>query len=425
MKLFKTHKKLAVSSLALVVAIMAGGAAFAYFTSHGSGTGNAYVGSGANLSISQVTPTSQVIYDSLVSPMPPDTWNEAFSELNTSFGPASIGNAVTLASSGTTLSSVVVALDNWACQTGTGNGPTCVTTSPGARYPATMTLNVYDPSNLGSAIAGDTQTFNIPFRPSASATCAVGAGNTWAGAGYADDGSQWYDAATNTCNYGQTSTVTFNNFGGAVLPSNVVYKISYTPNSQSLTDPSNYLNVVLSTESTDVSVGSDTDPGNLYLDVPTDGSGAAAAGPSGQVSCTPATAGFVEYSTASDSGCGLGTTFNIPAVEFNATAPAGGYIDLVPGGPAQPVDFKITNSSPTSAYVHSVTFGIGSITGTSNTCLPGWFSLVQPTVPVDVTIPGNSSVTYQPSGALIALINEPVNQDGCEGGTVNLTFSST
>ena len=56
MKLFKTHKKLAVSSLALVVALVAGGAAFAYFTSGGTGTGSATIGSASPLAVSVGTP---------------------------------------------------------------------------------------------------------------------------------------------------------------------------------------------------------------------------------------------------------------------------------------------------------------------------------------------------------------------------------
>ena len=135
MKYFKTHRRAAVSSLALVVAIFAGGAAFAFFTTTGGGSGSAYTGTGGTVSITQLTPNSQVVYDSFVNPMPSSTPSEAFSQLAVDMnGPASVGNAVTLASPGTTLSSAVVALNNWACQTGNGNGPTCVTSNPNATY---------------------------------------------------------------------------------------------------------------------------------------------------------------------------------------------------------------------------------------------------------------------------------------------------
>jgi hypothetical protein len=409
MKLFKAHRKLSVTSLALVVAIFAGGAAYAYFSTTGGGTGNAYTGTGASVSITQLTPNSQVVYDSFVNPMPSSTPSEAFSQLAVDMnGPASVGNAVTLASAGKTLSSAVVALNNWACQVGNGNYLPCTTTVPGSTYPATMTFNVYDPSvSLTSPVATDTQTFAIPYRPSADAAhCGA-------------TSPEWYDAASSTCHSGQTTTVTFNSFTGSnlVLPSNVVYEISYTPTSNLLTDPSNYLNFSLSTESTNVSIGSDTNPGNLYMNIP---SATAAAGPSGQVTCQAQATGFVQYSTAAGTNCGLGTTLNIPVVEINAGA--GGYISLVPGGPAQPVDFSIYNGGSNPAYVQSVSFALTS----SNValCDLNWFSLVQPTIPVNVSIPAGATVNYQPSGAFISLMNEPYNQNACENATLNLTFSA-
>src|ERR1019366_231362 len=106
-------------------------------------------------------------------------------------GPASVGNAVTLASAGTTLSSAVVALNNWACESGNGNTLPCTTADPGSTYSATMTFNVYDPSSsLTSPIATETHTFAIPYRPSADAAhCGAGS-------------SEWYDAASAACHYG-------------------------------------------------------------------------------------------------------------------------------------------------------------------------------------------------------------------------------
>jgi len=426
------NKKLLVVGVAVAVAIGVGGGAFAYWTSNGTGSGAVALGTANAVQITQLPPTTSVVYDSIVSPSPADWWNQAFSELNTSFGPAAIGNAVTLASSTAPLNNVVVLVDNWACEVGNGNGPDCVTadtTGPDSTFPVTMTFTIFKPGStpgtVGTAITSDTQTFNIPFRPSAdTVNCAAGKA-TWA-TGYNTDGSQWYDAATKTCNWGQISPVTFNDFSpaGEVLPSNVIYGISYTPNSQGIKDPSNYLNVVLSTESTNVTVGSDTDPGNLYMNVPTDGSGAAAAGSGGEVSCTPAEAGFVEYSTASGSGCGLGLTNNIPAVQFNTSA--SGYIYLYPGGPGEAVNFSIYNPGSGPEDVHSVTF---STTDTVNethggTCYASWFTLVQPSVPVNVTIPAGATIKYQPSGASISLQDTSTNQDACQGLTMPLTFTS-
>ncbi len=106
-------KKLLVVGVAVAVALGVGGAAFAYFTSSGGGTGSAAVGTASNLSIHQIGTT---VYDSTVSPSPADWWSEAFSQLNVGEGPAEIGDAVTLASTSAPLSTVVVMLNNWACE---------------------------------------------------------------------------------------------------------------------------------------------------------------------------------------------------------------------------------------------------------------------------------------------------------------------
>jgi hypothetical protein len=422
------NKKVAVVGLTVALVMGVGGAAFAYFSSTGGGTGSAGVGTSSNLVIHQLGSTA--IYNSTVSPSPADWWSEAFSELNVGFGPAEIGDAVTLASTSAPLNNVVVMLDNWACEVGNGNGPNCVTADPGLTYPATLTFNIYDPANLVTPIATDTQTFAIPYRPSADPTnCPVGAA-TWA-AGYTSDGSQWYDPATKTCNWGQVSPVTFNfSPQDIMLPKNVVYGISYTPNSTSITDPSNYLNVVLSTEPTDVTVGSDNDLGNIFMDVPVGGSAAAGPGPSGaagapgQMSCTPAASGFLEYSTAAGlDGCGAGATNNIPAVQFNT----GGIGDLYPGT-SQPISFSVTNPGGGNEFVNSVAITVAAVSQTPaglllGTCEPGWFTISPAAVPFGFELaPGTTDYW---SAATITMTDETWNQDMCQGATVNLKFAST
>jgi hypothetical protein len=171
MKIFKTHRKLAVSSLALVVAVMAGGAAFAYFDTTGTGTGDAYVGSGSTVQITQLNSQTQTAYDSVLTPPTPDYWGLAFDATSTT----DLGNKVNLASSTTSLENVVVELDSQACET--GSGTTC-TTTPGATFTSSpITVTIY--STGGVILASDSQTFNIPYRPSAAAVaypseCTVG-----------------------------------------------------------------------------------------------------------------------------------------------------------------------------------------------------------------------------------------------------------
>jgi hypothetical protein len=186
------------------------------------------------------------------------------------------------------------------------------------------------------------------------------------------------------------------------------------------------LNVEESIEPTSVTVGSDTDPGNVFL-------ADTSVGASCEITNETVGTTFEQYSTAVDptTGCGettsLGTpatqTWFVPAVEFNASA--NNSINLVPGGPGQSVDFTITdNSSTTPAYIQAVTVGI-TPSSLPNGCNAAWFTIVQPSSPLDVTIPAGGSANYQPSGGSISLINEPVNQDACQGANLGLTFTAS
>jgi hypothetical protein len=135
MRFLKTHKKLAVSSIALVVALMTGGAAYAYFTSLGSGAGAAGTASATNVSITQIGAG----YDSLV-PSGSYTQDQCF-DCN---GPNELGNDITLNTpNASQLVNVVVAIDNWGAAEG--------------GVPMTLTIN-----NTVDGPISDTQAFNFP-----------------------------------------------------------------------------------------------------------------------------------------------------------------------------------------------------------------------------------------------------------------------
>ena len=111
MKLFKTHKKGVIASLAVAVAIFGGGAAFAYFTSNGTGTGTANVGTTAGVTISQVGPA----YNSLI-PAEAGVQDQYFQDQCFQCqGLSEFGNQVILTAAGTSglLESANVDFRNW------------------------------------------------------------------------------------------------------------------------------------------------------------------------------------------------------------------------------------------------------------------------------------------------------------------------
>ena len=131
------------------------------------------------------------------------------------------GNEVTFAGTNRKLSNVVVTMSSWGCVSGTWFNDDC-STPAGATFSVPITLTVYNvvgsgtSSTLGTALASTTQTFSIPYRPSASATCAA-----------QGHSGEWYQSSGRKCFNGYATNVTFN-FGQSVtLPSTAVIGISY------------------------------------------------------------------------------------------------------------------------------------------------------------------------------------------------------
>ncbi|MGA2529286.1 MAG: hypothetical protein ABSG36_09020 [Acidimicrobiales bacterium] len=427
------NKKALVVGVAVALVLGLGGAAFAYWTSSGGGTGAAQVGHAPSSVIITQDALGTPAYNSMISPMPPDTWSQAYEAT----GLTEFGNEITLKSGVTgALNNVVVALDSQAC--GNGSNTPC-TTTPGATFALSMTLNVYNPASpVGAPIATDTQTFNIPFRPSASPLqCTAGTYN-WSG--YPNDGTQWYDAANGNCYYGINYAAVFDfSSQNITLPSTVVYGISFDASS----GPAQSLNVMLSNESTNPTVGTDTDVGNVFA-AGTQGD----IGP-GEITCSTLVSGFAQYSTAAGTNlsspspgnaCGLstvnenGTYANIPQVEFNL----GGASDLSPGT-SQPINFTITNPNTSAVEVSTVTIGIAqdpstpvapeveSTPGVRSSdvagCYADWFSINGSPVTVNQSIPAGGSIDWV-GAASITMANDEVNQDDCEGAVVGLTFTT-
>jgi hypothetical protein len=153
-----------------------------------------------------------LIFDSADNNGPPSNLPSYGAE---AYGFAQIGDEVTFAGTNRKLSNVVVTLSSWACVTGHWYSGDCVTPD-NAKYALPLTLNIYDETNTGVLLASSTQTFNVSYRPSASAKC-VGA-----------SAGKWYSSALKTCFNGSAQNVTFTNFtGNTILPDTVVYGVTY------------------------------------------------------------------------------------------------------------------------------------------------------------------------------------------------------
>ena len=329
--------------------------------------------------------SSSTVYDSTVSPLPGNVASVGYEATQTS----ELGNQVTLSGAANELNNVVVTMSSWGCQSGSwvnafGSANACVTT-PGATFSEPITLNVYSVganNAVGSLLATDTQTFAIPYRPSSSDPSVPV--NSSAGC----TGTQWYDSTDNTCYNGLANNITFDlSAQNVVLPSNVIYGIAYNTSDygavpygdatacHATSGGCGYdsLNVGLNEDPTNVSVGSDPNPGTVYWNTITAGEycdgGAGGTG-------TFRIDGAANTSTCSDGGAatgwavsGTGSPYYVPAVQFNATAGPSSIVVVTPPNlvSASPTtgQFLVTNESAGGGSVSIVNGPAGGPTAGS------------------------------------------------------------
>lgn len=200
------------------------------------------VGVVASSALAGTAGRSSVIYDS-TSPNGAPTNQVSYGPAAYSFG--TIGDQIAFApGTARSLNSATVTLSSWACQNGTWFDKNCNTT-PGATFSQPITMKIYDASTYdptnpaaNTAIATSTQTFNVPYRPSASPKCGDG---------------RWLTPSKD-CKNGLADDVTFN-FSHATLPGTVVYAISYPTSGE----PSDSLNVAVTEAAPSVGTSSDQD----------------------------------------------------------------------------------------------------------------------------------------------------------------------
>jgi len=191
-----------------------------------------------------------VVFNSILSPIPPNVPSQAFQAQQT----AEFGDAITLAGTARKGVSATVLMSDWALHS---DYPTM--SNAGFVHP--ITLNFYSDSAHAVAHTPDigtiTQDFLIPWRPAADPACT---GGRWKGS----DG---------VCYSGFAFTIEFN-LGGVVLPSTFIYGIAYNTNTWGYAPigangPYESLNVGLNTVLPQVTVGTDNDLDDVYWNTKT------------------------------------------------------------------------------------------------------------------------------------------------------------
>jgi len=156
---------------------------------------------------------SSVVYNNIPSPQPGNVASEAFEAQSAS----EFGGQIQLAGTERSNPTVTVLMSSWGCQSGHWYSRDCSTT-PRATFSEPITLNVYNLGSggaVGSLFTSVTQTFNIPYRPSADNThCTVSS----AGA--------WFSASDSTCYNGFATPVSFN-LAGVTLPDTVIVAVAF------------------------------------------------------------------------------------------------------------------------------------------------------------------------------------------------------
>lgn len=154
--------------------------------------------------------TPAVIFDNTASVLPGNL---------PSYGPEAYafnewGPGVTFDGTARKLSTATVTLSSWACETGAWETDNCAST-PGDTFSVPITFNVYQvtgSNTVGALITTKTQTFAIPYRPSADASC-LGA-----------DVGKW--KYLGTCFNGKAVNITFT-FAGEALPNTAIFGITF------------------------------------------------------------------------------------------------------------------------------------------------------------------------------------------------------
>jgi hypothetical protein len=148
------------------------------------------------------------------------------------------GDEVELAFGGR-LAKLTVLFNSYACEdSAQWNNQFCTTTVDGHFFTHEITAHIYDPNNLTTPLASATQTFEIPFRPSADLVKCV-APDPNDPQNLIPTGA-FFNTVSQTCNFSKKTLLTFTNWDTSTLPilsGNVVWTVEYGTSTNGITPP--------------------------------------------------------------------------------------------------------------------------------------------------------------------------------------------
>jgi hypothetical protein len=157
------------------------------------------------------------VYNSIPNPLPGNVKSEGLE----ADGLAELGDALSLTGPVGALHQVTVVLSSWACQSGGVYAGNCAS-NPGATFNQSVTMNIYavgDPGTLtpGTPLATLTDTFSIPYRPTAATPAQCNG-----------DVTAWYNSKDQKCYHGIAAPITFNFTNQHIaLPQQVIVTVAY------------------------------------------------------------------------------------------------------------------------------------------------------------------------------------------------------
>jgi hypothetical protein len=136
--------------------------------------------------------------------------------------------------------------------------------------------------------------------------------------------------------------------------------------------------------------------------------------------------------TAPSSTTTLGLT--VPTTSTAGFTIRGTAQGLLAPGVTQPVNLSLTNPSSSDLDITNLTIAVGGITASAGAvggCTASDFAVRQFAGQYPIRLLSSRTVTLNDLGIppsswpQLTMINRPVDQDGCKGATVNLTFSGS